>query len=190
MNEMALKLQKTQLGFWLYLMSDVMLFATLFAVFQIQRNAIAGNVSGHDIFSLPYVLGETVLLLVSSVTAGIAWMAAEVRKTALFRVLLAATIVLGLGFLVMEISEFARLVADGHSWQASGFLSAYFTLVGTHGLHISMGIIWALVMLIVSMQRGLEENLVRKIGLFALFWHFLDLVWIFIFTVVYLMGVL
>lgn len=188
MNEAVMKLQKTQLGFWLYLMSDIMLFATLFAVFQIQRNATAGNVSGHDIFDLPYIFGETILLLASSVSAGIAWMAAEAKKVRVFRWLLILTVLLGLGFLIMELSEFARLAADGHSWQASGFLSAYFTLVGTHGLHISVGIIWAVTLLVMVWLRGLDHNFVRKIGLFTLFWHFLDLVWIFIFTVVYLMG--
>lgn len=181
---------KASLGFWIYLMSDLMIFASLFATFQVLRHNTAGGPSGEDIFDIPYVLIETVLLLCSSVTAGISCLAYQAKKPTLFRALLSATIVLGIGFLAMELSEFAHLALDGDSWQDSGFLSAYFTLVGTHGLHILLGLIWAAALLIVSFKRTLGDvNMTRKLNLFTIFWHFLDLVWIFIFTVVYLAGV-
>ena len=181
---------KASLGFWIYLMSDLMIFASLFATFQVLRHNTAGGPSGEDIFDIPYVLIETVLLLCSSVTAGISCLAYQAKKPTLFRALLSATIVLGIGFLAMELSEFAHLALDGDSWQDSGFLSAYFTLVGTHGLHILLGLIWAAALLIVSFKRPLGDvDMTRKLNLFTIFWHFLDLVWIFIFTVVYLAGV-
>lgn len=183
-------MSKGQLGFWIYLMSDLVLFSALFATFIILRNATNGGVSGHDIFNLPYILVETIALLVSSVTSGIAYLAATAGKKHLFLGMMALTIALGLVFVSMELSEFHGLVVDGHSWTQSGFLSAYFTLVGTHGLHITVGLIWAIMMVIVGLKRGLTPNMIRKIGLFSLFWHFLDLIWIFIFTTVYLMGVM
>ena len=181
---------KGQLGFWIYLMSDMVLFSALFATFMILRNSTNGSVSGHDIFDLPYVLVETIALLISSVTSGIAYLAATVGKKQLYLSMMVLTVALGLVFIVMELTEFHGLVVDGHSWTVSGFLSAYFTLVGTHGLHISVGLIWAITMIAVSFKRGLTTDVVRKLGLFSLFWHFLDLIWIFIFTIVYLMGVL
>lgn len=181
--------RKMMIGFWIYLMSDLVLFSTLFAAFMLLRHATNGGVSGHDIFDLPFVFVETVLLLASSVTSGIAYVAMAAGKKTLFYAMMAATIALGLGFLGMELSEFAHLVHEGHSWQASAFLSAFFVLVGTHGLHIAVGLLWATVVVIVSAKRGFTGDMVRKTGLFSLFWHFLDLVWIFIFTIVYLMGV-
>lgn len=138
---------------------------------------------------MPFVFGETVILLTSSVTSGIAYLAATMQKRTLYYVMMALTIVLGLGFLAMELSEFSALVSEGHSWQASAFLSAFFTLVGTHGFHIAVGLLWASVLVVASVKRGLTKDMTRKLGLFSLFWHFLDLVWIFIFTIVYLMGV-
>ncbi len=181
--------RKINVGFWIYLMSDLVLFATLFATFMILRHATNGGVSGRDIFDLPFVFGETVILLTSSVSSGIAYLAATMQKRTLYYVMMALTIVLGLGFLAMELSEFSTLVSEGHSWQASAFLSAFFTLVGTHGFHIAVGLLWASVLVVACMKRGLTKDMTRKLGLFSLFWHFLDLVWIFIFTIVYLMGV-
>lgn len=181
--------RKINIGFWIYLMSDLVLFSTLFATFILSRHATNGGVSGNDIFDLPFVFVETVLLLASSVTSGIAYMAMAAGRKTLFYVMLAITIALGCGFLGMELSEFAHLIQEGHSWQASAFLSAFFTLVGTHGLHIAVGLLWAIVLAVVSLKRGFTTDIVRKMGLFSLFWHFLDLVWIFIFTIVYLMGV-
>lgn len=185
-----LQSEKARLGLWIYIMSDLVLFSSLFALLLILRPATDGGVSGRDIFDLPFVLAETVLLLVSSVSAGIAFVAAQVDRRRLFQSMLALTILLGLSFLAMEIYEFSALVAEGSTWQVSAFLSAFFTLVGTHGIHITVGLIWAITLLAVSFRRGITVDVVRKVGLFAMFWHFLDIVWIFIFSVVYLMGVI
>lgn len=179
---------KAQIGFWIYLMSDMVLFSALFATFMILRNATNGGVSGKDIFDIPYVLIETIALLISSVTSGIAYISAKTHKVHLFYGMMIITIMLGVVFLTMEISEFVGLAADGHSWQASAFLGSFFTLVGTHGLHIAIGLLWACTMIGVCIKRGINGSLIRKIGLFSLFWHFLDLIWIFIFTIVYLTG--
>lgn len=181
--------QKTALGFWLYLMTDCMLFATLFVTFVVLRNNIAGGPSGHDIFQLPLVLIETLLLLASSFTCGLAIVAMKQRRTKVMLWLLAATYILGVAFLTIELNEFISLVADGHGWQQSAFLSSFFTLVGTHGLHILAGLTWLIILVCVLLKRGLSVKLSRQFVLFSLFWHFLDLVWIFIFTVVYLLGV-
>lgn len=181
---------KTSLGFWIYLMSDLMIFASLFATFQVLRGNTAGGPSEKEIFDLPYVLVETILLLASSMTAGISLIAYKAKKVELFRTLLGCTILLGFGFLGMELAEFWHLAAEGNSWQRSGFLSSYFTLVATHGLHIFFGLLWACALFFASFKRRIGDmDLVRKASLFTLFWHFLDLVWIFIFTVVYLIGV-
>lgn len=183
-------MSKGHIGFWIYLMSDMILFSALFATFIILRNATNGGVTGHDIFDLPYILVETVALLISSVTSGVAYLAARSHKMHLYFGMMLLTIALGLVFVIMELTEFHGLVVDGHSWTVSAFLSSYFTLVGTHGLHISVGLLWATTMVVVTFKRGLTTDMVRKIGLFSLFWHFLDLIWIFIFTIVYLMGVM
>jgi len=180
---------KTHLGFWIYLMTDCMLFASLFATFVVLRNATAGGPSGDEIFQLPVALAETLILLTSSFTCGLALVALKQKNMRHLLGWLAATYVLGVAFLTIELTEFAMMVEEGHGWQESAFLSAFFVLVGTHGLHILVGLVWLLVLVCVVVQRGLTAKATRQLGLFALFWHFLDLVWIFIFTVVYLMGV-
>lgn len=177
------------LGFWIYLMTDCILFATLFATYVILRNSTYGGPSGHDIFNMPAVFVETILLLTSSFTCGLALVMAKVNYKQAALVFLALTFVFGVGFLTMELTEFTNLVAAGHSWQASAFLSAFFTLVGTHGLHISIGLLWLGAMIIQVVKRGFTDGVLRRLTLFALFWHFLDIIWIFIFTIVYLMGV-
>lgn len=182
-------LERTSVGFWLYLMTDCLLFASIFATFVVLRNATAGGPGGADIFELPLVLIETIILLVSSFTCGLALLGMKSGNTRQVIWALAVTYMLGVAFLVIELSEFIKLVGEGHSWQQSAFLSAFFTLVGTHGLHILVGLIWLVVLVGVIVQRGMTAKTVRQLTLFGLFWHFLDLVWIFIFTVVYLMGV-
>jgi cytochrome o ubiquinol oxidase subunit 3 len=176
------------LGFWIYLMTDCILFATLFATYVILRNNTYGGPSGHDIFNMPAVFVETILLLTSSFTCGLALIMAKVNYKQAALVFLTLTFVFGAGFLTMELTEFTNLVAAGHSWQASAFLSAFFTLVGTHGLHISVGLIWIAAMIFQVIKRGFTDGVLRRLTLFALFWHFLDIIWIFIFTIVYLMG--
>jgi cytochrome o ubiquinol oxidase subunit 3 len=179
---------KTILGFWVYLMTDCVLFASLFATYAVLHNNTFGGPSGATIFNLPYVLVETLVLLTSSFTCGLATIAAARQSTKQVVAWFGVTFILGTTFLVMELSEFSRLVHDGNSWQRSGFLSSFFTLVGTHGLHISIGLLWMLVMMIQVLRRGLGPNTVRRLTMLSLFWHFLDLIWIFIFTIVYLMG--
>jgi cytochrome o ubiquinol oxidase subunit 3 len=178
---------KTVFGFWVYLMTDCVLFASLFATFSVLQGSTFGP-RGAELFSLPFVLGETLLLLTSSFTVGLAILAA--RRGLKIHVLawLAVTFILGAAFLTMELTEFTNLVHEGNSWARSGFMSGFFTLVGTHGLHIATGLLWMLVMAAQVMRRGLGPATLRRLTLMSLFWHFLDLIWIFIFTIVYLMG--
>lgn len=181
--------QRTSLGFWVYLMTDCILFASLFATYVVLRTATAGGPSGSEIFEMPLVLAETIILLTSSLTCGIALVMLRQRKIKQMVVAFAVTYVLGIAFLTIELSEFIKLMSEGYGPDRSAFLSAFFTLVGTHGLHILVGLIWLLTLAVVLSRRGMTTKLSRQITLFGLFWHFLDLVWIFIFTVVYLMGV-
>lgn len=180
---------RTNIGFWLYLMTDCILFASLFATFAVLRNATADGPTASQLFELPLALTETIILLTSSLTCGLALIALHNKNIRHITIWLAATFVLGAAFLFIELSEFAKLLQEGHGWQQSAFLSSYFTLVGTHGLHIFIGLIWLVVMTVVLFKKGLTEKIIRQLTLFGLFWHFLDLVWIFIFTVVYLIGV-
>jgi len=179
---------KTVFGFWVYLMTDCVLFASLFATYAVLQGNTFGGPDARELFSMPFVLGETLILLTSSFTAGLALLAMHARRRAQVLGWLAVTFALGVAFLSMEISEFAQLVAEGNSWQRSGFLSAFFTLVATHGLHILTGLLWLLVVFVQILRSGLTPSSIQRLTLFSLFWHFLDLVWIFIFTIVYLMG--
>lgn len=176
-------------GLWLYIMSDVMLFGALFATYIILRHNTAGGPGTLDIFEPPYVLMQTLILLTSSFTCALMILAAKHGKFEAVKLQLMLTALLGLSFLALEINEFVKLGLEGHTWQVSAFLSAFFTLVGTHGMHILVGLIWLFTLLTVLRKKGLTEHMVRKLGLFALFWHFLDIVWIFIFAVVYMLGV-
>lgn len=169
-------------------MTDCILFASLFAVYAVLQVGTAGGPSAKELFDLPLALTETMLLLTSSFTCGLALLALRQSNVKQLAVWLGFTYVLGLAFLTIEMNEFITLIQDGHGWQSSAFLSAFFVLVGTHGLHILIGLVWLLTLVVVMFKRGLTVKLRRQIVLFGLFWHFLDLVWIFIFTVVYLMG--
>jgi cytochrome o ubiquinol oxidase subunit 3 len=180
---------RTQLGFWIYLMTDCMLFASLFAVYAVSHTATAGLPGPKDLFELPLVLVETILLLVSSFTCGLAMILATRKRINYALGFLVATFVLGIAFLFVELHEFDTLIFEGYDWRASAFLSSFFVLVATHGLHIFIGLVWLLVLIVLLMRRGLTDKLQHKLKLFGLFWHFLDLVWIFIFTIVYLGGV-
>lgn len=175
-------------GFWVYLMTDLLMFAVLFATFAVLRDSTYGGPSGRELFSLPFVLIETFILLTSSFTAGIGMLAARLGNKNQVLAWFGITFLLGLSFLGMELYEFAEFIHEGHTWQASASLSAFFTLVGTHGLHITSGLLWMATTMIFIWKRGLNEHMVRKLGLLSLFWHFLDIVWIFIFTIVYLMA--
>jgi len=179
---------KTVLGFWIYLMTDLVLFATLFATYAVLQGNTNGGSGSRELFSLPFVLTETLILLTSSFTCGLAMLAAQKRDKAQLIFWMVVTAFLGLTFLGMEISEFSMLVQEGNNWQRSGFLSAFFTLVGTHGLHISVGLLWIGVLVFKTVKDGLSDGLLKRFVLLSLFWHLLDIVWIFIFTIVYLMG--
>lgn len=181
---------KTIFGFWVYLMTDCLLFASLFATFAVLRNNTYGGPSGSELFSLPFVLTETMLLLTSSFVCGLAMLAIHRHDKFQAIILLTITFLLGFAFLGLELSEFSKLAAEGNSWQRSGFLSAFFTLVGTHGLHITVGLLWGISMMIQLVKRGFTNGVVRRLTLFSLFWHFLDIIWIFIFSIVYLLGVI
>lgn len=185
-EEVLAQYDKAEYGFWLYLMTDIILFASLFATYMVLRSGTAGGASSADLLDPKYALVETVLLLTSSFAAGVAALALRFKRVNLALGMLGATLLLGLGFLALELNEFTALVREGHSWQASAFLSGFFTLVGTHGLHITVGLIWGSAMAFYIKKHGTTANSVRKFTLFSLFWHFLDLVWIFIFTIVYL----
>lgn len=180
---------KSMLGFWIYLMTDCVLFATLFATYLVLRGGTFGGPDGKELFSLPFVLAETIILLTSSFTSGLALLAARRAENRAVLAWMGATIVLGLAFLGLELSEFAKLAAEGNSWTRSAFLSSFFTLVGTHGLHITAGLLWAFSLIPRLVSRPLDHVSQRRVALWSLFWHFLDVVWIFIFTIVYLFGV-
>lgn len=175
-------------GFWIYLMTDLLMFAVLFATYSVLRNSTFDAITIREIFDPPFVLVETLLLLTSSFTCGLGMIATHARNKVKASWLLGATIVLGIIFLTMELYEFSHLISEGNDWTKSAFLSSYFTLVGTHGLHILIGSSWIGLLLFQIKRKGLTNSLVRKITLASLFWHFLDVVWIFIFTIVYLMG--
>jgi cytochrome o ubiquinol oxidase subunit 3 len=179
---------KTLLGFWIYIMTDCILFSTLFATFIVLRNNTFGGPGGSELFSMPYVLAETLILLTSSFTCGLAMLAAHRADKKQVLGWFAVTFLLGLTFLGMEIHEFRNLVHEGNSWRRSGFLSSFFTLVSTHGLHITSGLIWMAVMMVRIAKRGFTGSAIKRLTMLSLFWHFLDIVWIFIFTIVYLMG--
>jgi cytochrome o ubiquinol oxidase subunit 3 len=178
-----------QLGFWIYLMSDCVLFAGLFATYAVMSTAYAGGPTQHTIFELPYVAVETALLLFSSITYGFAMIGAHKGSKGAAFFWLVVTAMFGLGFIGMELNEFTKLIHEGAGPQTSGFLSAFFALVGTHGLHVTSGLVWMTVMLVQLVTRGLTETTIRRLTCLSLFWHFLDVVWIGVFSLVYLMGV-
>jgi cytochrome o ubiquinol oxidase subunit III len=171
-------------------MSDCVLFAGLFATYAVLYTQTFGHASIQDIVSLPYVALETLLLLTSSFTIGLALLAAHAGKKTLAILALATTLLLGLGFLGMEVNEFVHVIGEGDGPSQSAFLSSFFTLVCTHGLHVALGSVWMLVLVLHVAYRGLVAGTLRKLACLALFWHFLDIVWIFIFTFVYLFGTL
>ncbi|WP_349741868.1 cytochrome o ubiquinol oxidase subunit III [Roseateles cavernae] len=182
--------QGTLLGFWLYLMSDCLIFAVLFAVYAVLGRSYAAGPSGADLFDLQLVAVNTAMLLFSSITYGLAMIAMQHGRKRGVLTWLAITGLFGLAFLGLELYEFHHLIAQGATPQRSAFLSAFFTLVGTHGLHVTFGIIWLLVLMVQVNKLGLTVENKRRLMCLSMFWHFLDVVWIGVFTFVYLMGVL
>ena len=177
-------------GFWIYILSDLILFATLFATYAVLHDSYAGGVTGKDIFELPFVAVETAALLLSSITYGIAIIAMYKGHKAQVINWLIVTFVLGAVFISMEIYEFHHLIYNGHGPDKSAFLSAFFTLVGTHGLHVTSGLIWMATMIALVAKNGLTPVNKTRLLCLSLFWHFLDVVWICVFTIVYLLGVM
>ena len=173
-------------GFWIYLMTDLLMFSVLFATYAVLHNNTLGSAAGGELFSQPLALTETLILLTSSFTVGIAMIAARQRKKLQTLFWFGLTFALGLTFLGLEIKEFVAFFHEGHTLQSNAFLSSFFILVGTHGLHITSGLLWMAITMLFIIKRGLNSHLVRKLTMLSLFWHFLDIVWIFIFTIVYL----
>ena len=177
---------RVMFGFWVYLMTDLLMFSVLFAVYAVLHQNTVGGETGRQLFSLPLALTETLLLLTSSFTCGIAMIAARRGNKNQVLLWFGVTFLLGLAFLGLELKEFSTLISEGNTLQSNAFLSSFFVLLGTHGLHISIGLLWMATTLIYIIKRGLNSSMVRKLTMLSLFWHFLDIVWIFIFTIVYL----
>jgi cytochrome o ubiquinol oxidase subunit III len=180
----------TMLGFWIYLMSDCLIFAVLFACYGVLGRSYAAGPSGADLFDLPLVALNTSMLLFSSITCGFAMLEMERNRKGATLAWLAVTALFGVAFVGLELYEFAHLIHEGAGPQRSAFLSSFFTLVGTHGLHVTVGIVWMITMMVQVGQHGLIPDNKRRLMCLSLFWHFLDVVWIGVFTFVYLMGTL
>jgi cytochrome o ubiquinol oxidase subunit 3 len=180
----------TLFGFWIYLMTDCILFASVFATYAVLFMNTDGGVSGKDIFELDFVLIETAALLVSSITYGFAMICARHQKKAATLAWLLITFALGCVFITMEVYGFHHLIEHGNGPDRSAFLSAFFALVGMHGLHVTAGLIWMLIMMVEVIKCGLNNRSITRLSCLSLFWHFLDIVWVCVFTVVYLLGVL
>jgi cytochrome o ubiquinol oxidase subunit 3 len=175
-------------GFWIFLLSDIVMFSALFAGYATLVHATAGGPSGAVLFNQTRVAIETVCLLVSSYTCGLMSLAANERREGATYFFAALTFVLGVAFVTLEVREFADMIAQGAGPQRSAFLSAFFALVGCHGLHVTAGLIWVVVMMAQVAVMGFRPSVQRRLSCFALFWHALDIIWVWLFTVVYLMG--
>lgn len=180
----------TLLGFWLYLMSDCLVFACLFATFAVLGRSFAAGPSGADLFDLRLVALNTTFLLLSSITYGFAMIEMQRKRMQATLVWLVVTALFGAGFIAVELYEFAHFIHEGAVPQRSAFLSSFFALVGTHGLHVTFGLVWLVVLMVQLGQRGFVADNRRRLMCLSMFWHFLDVVWIGVFTFVYLMGVL
>lgn len=176
-------------GFWIFLLSDIIMFAAFFASYVVLVGETAGGPSGRDLFDLRNTGIETGCLLISSFTCGLASVGLQARNNRWFYGAMAATFVLGAAFVGLEVREFWSMVADGNGPDRSAFLSAFFALVGLHGLHVSAGLLWLLTMMAQVWAKGYRDDILRRVMCFSLFWHALDIVWVALFTVVYLMGV-
>ena len=175
-------------GFWIFLLSDIIMFSAMFAGYAVLSGNTAGGPSGRDLFHLRPVAIETLCLLFSSYTSGLAALAIERRRMAGFYIGSAATFALGAAFLGLELNEFAGMIAHGAGPSRSAFLSAFFGLVGLHGAHVTVGLVWLLYMMAQVAAQGPRDYVLRRLNCFGLFWHALDIVWVAVFTLVYLMG--
>jgi cytochrome o ubiquinol oxidase subunit 3 len=175
-------------GFWIFILSDIIMFSGLFAAYAVLSRNTAGGPTAAELFNLRNVFIETMCLLFSSYTCGLGALSAERRQAGRFLVFAALTFVLGAAFLSIEASEFAGMVAKGAGPSRSAFLSSFFTLVGTHGVHVTGGIIWLIYLVAQVVAKGLRPAVLRRLLCWSLFWHALDIVWVGVFTLVYLMG--
>ncbi|CAM5795743.1 MULTISPECIES: cytochrome o ubiquinol oxidase subunit III [Brevibacillus] len=178
------------LGFWIFVVTDCILFGTLFATYAVLMHNYAGGPTPKELFQMPGVIAETFILLTSSFTSGLAVLAMNKGNVKKLIGWLVVTALLGLGFIALEVTEFVHMVHEGATISTSAFLSAFYTLVGTHGLHVSVGLFWMVAIMIQLARRGITPVTRRKVTNLSLYWHFLDVVWIFLFTVVYLLGVM
>jgi cytochrome o ubiquinol oxidase subunit 3 len=188
-RSVASKLVITAFGFWVFLLSDVVMFSAFFATYVVLEEMTAGGPSGKDVFNMTHVALETGFLLASSLSCGMASLGARARREFMYYGSMIATFLLGAAFLLLEISDFAGMVAQGAGPSRSAFLSAFFALVGCHGLHVTMGLLFLLTMIAQVYVKGYRADIMRRLLCFALFWHTLDIIWVGIFTVVYLLGV-
>jgi cytochrome o ubiquinol oxidase subunit 3 len=177
-------------GFWVFVLSDIIMFAAFFAAYAVLRDGTADGPTARQIFDVNTVAIETGCLLLSSFVCGVATLAMSARRTLLFQGAMAVTFLFGAGFLALEIREFADLLARGYGPNRSAFLSAFFTLVGCHGLHVTAGLLWLLTMMAQVLTKGFRPDILRRTMCFALFWHALDIVWVAVFTIVYLIGII
>ncbi|MDG0794410.1 cytochrome o ubiquinol oxidase subunit III [Cohnella ginsengisoli] len=177
------------MGFWIFIITDCIIFGTLFATYAVLMNNTAGGPSGAELFEMPGVIAETFILLTSSFTSGLAVLSMNRGDKKGLIGWLIVTAVLGASFITLEVTEFLKMIDEGAKISTSAFLSAFYTLVGTHGLHVSIGLIWMVALMLQVAKRGITPVTKRKIGNISLYWHFLDVVWIFVFTIVYMMGV-
>lgn len=179
---------KTVMGFWIYILTDFVLFAAFFACFAVLSKSTYGGPGAKELFTLPFGMAQTMILLSCAFTSGLGSVAAhrkDARSTVVFFTL---TFLLGIAFAWLEFSDFSRLVHSGNGWQRSAFLSAYFTLVGTHAIHILFGLLWIIVLLIPVLREGITSDSIRRLTCLRMFWQFLNIVWVFIFTFIYFMG--
>ena len=176
-------------GFWIFLISDIIIFAAFFATYAVLTDSTAGGLTGRDLFDLRTVAVETACLLASSFTCGVAGLGAQAKNGRVFHIAMAVTFVLGAGFLAIELREFADMIEKGAGPSRSGFLSAFFALIGCHGLHVTAGMLWLLTMMAQVAAKGYRDDILRRILCFNLFWHTLDIIWVGLFSLVYLVGV-
>ncbi len=176
-------------GFWVFLISDIIMFAAFFATYAVLTDSTAGGPSGRELFDIPNVAIETACLLLSSFTCGVAIIGAHARNSKMYYLGMLATFLFGAGFLYLELHEFAVMIHEGAGPSRSGFLSAFFALIGCHGFHVTAGMMWLLTMMAQVYAKGYRHDIMRRLLCFALFWHTLDIIWVGLFSLVYLVGV-
>jgi cytochrome o ubiquinol oxidase subunit III len=176
-------------GFWIFLISDIIMFAAFFATYAVLTDSTAGGPAGPQLFQIRTVAIETGCLLLSSFFCGLAMIGARFRSNPVFHGAMAVTFVLGAMFLWLEVHEFAHMVAEGAGPTRSGFLSAFFALIGCHGIHVTAGLLWLLTMMAQVIAKGYRADILRRLLCFSLFWHTLDIIWVALFSLVYLVGV-